>query len=151
MPPRLPAPGPSFLKPLDYRLGDRAFACGVDRPRDMDGWWLALFWVAEGDEVAEFRDLGPRAGPPPGSPLLRLGPAFAGALGGYVLEEDGRQQFRLRLGQPPRDEARPWDVPAAVLVAVRFEPLRAATMRPTELADVVLAAFVRALDSLARP
>lgn len=136
---------------MEFRSGDRRFSLGMDRPREMEGWWLTLLWVAQGDELAEFRDLASTAGPPPGSPLLRLGPAFAGSLSGLILEEDGRQQMRLRLGQLPADEDRPWDAPAAVVAAFRFEPLRAATMRPNELAQAVLTGFQRSLEALARP
>ncbi len=123
----------------------------MDRPREVEGWWLSLLWVAEGGELAEFRDLASSAGPPAGPPLLRLGPAFAGALSGLILEEDGRQQLRLRPGQPPADETRPWEAPLAVLAALRFEPARAATMRPNELGQAVLVAFRRGVEALARP
>ena len=148
---RLPAPGPSFIRELELNVGDRQFWVGMDRPRELEGWWLSLLWVAEGDELAEFRDLAPKAGPPPGPPLLRLGPALAGALSGLILEEDGRQMLRLRPGQPPSDEARPWEAPAAVLAAFRFEPARAATMQPNALAQAVLAGFRRAVEALGRP
>ncbi len=124
----------------------------MDRPRTVsDDWWIALLWVADEGGLATFRDLGPAGGPPPGSPLARLGPALAGGLSGLILEEDGRTQLRLRLGRPPDNEAWPWEAPAAVLLGLRFEPARAATMRATELAAAVLAAFARAVEALARP
>ena len=41
--------------------------------------------------------------------------------------------------------------PLAVRAAFRFEPARAATMRPNELADTVLAAFRRAVEGLPGP
>ena len=85
------------------------------------------------------------AGTPPGSPLLRLGPGLSGTLSGLILEENGRQQLRLRLGQPPRDEEAPWDAPLAVLAGFRFEPARMLAMRDTELALTVLQAFRDAL------
>jgi hypothetical protein len=148
--PRLPAPGPSFLRELELQAGERRFRVGMDRPREVEGWWLTLLWASEDDEIAEFLDFAPSGGPPPGPPLLRLGPAFAGALSGLILEEDGRQQLRLRPGQPPADETRPWEAPVAVLAALRFEPARAATMRETELAAAVLVAFRRAVEALGR-
>jgi hypothetical protein len=42
-------------------------------------------------------------------------------------------------------------MPAVIRAAFKFEPLRAATMRDTELAGSVLTAFRRAVESLARP
>jgi hypothetical protein len=52
---------------------------------------------------------------------------------------------------PADDPARPWRVPAAVRVAFRWEPMRAAAMRPNELAETVLAAFRRSAEALGRP
>jgi len=91
----------------------------------------------------------PTPEPPPGSPLLRLGPALAGTLSGLIMDEGGRQQLRLRLGQPPADETRPWAAPLTVLAGFRFEPARAATMRDSELAGTVLRAFREAILRLA--
>jgi len=45
--------------------------------------------------------------------------------------------------------ADPWSVPAAVLAAFKWEPARAATLRLTELASAVLAAFRGAVGALA--
>lgn len=108
-------------------------------------------WVADGDGVVSFRDLAPVAGPPPDPPLARLGPAVSGALSGLILEDAGRLQVRLGLVMAPDDPMRPWRVPAVVRSAFRFEPARAATMRPGELAETVLAGFVRAIEGLHRP
>jgi hypothetical protein len=52
---------------------------------------------------------------------------------------------------PPDDPERTWRAPLAVRAAFRFEPARAATMPPNELADTVLAAFRRSVEALARP
>jgi len=52
---------------------------------------------------------------------------------------------------PADDPARPWRVPAAVRAAFRFEPMRAAAMRPNELAETVLSAFRRSAEGLGRP
>jgi hypothetical protein len=152
VPDRLPPPGPSFLREHEVRVGDRRLRAGMTRPTDApDGWWLTLLWVADDDGIVSFRDVGPAAGPPPDPPLARLGPAVAGALSGLILEDAGRLQLRLGGLIPPDDAARPWRTPLAVRAAFRFEPARAATMRPNELADTVLAGFRRAVEGLSRP
>lgn len=116
-----------------------------------DGWWLALMWVADEEGVVSFREVGPASGPPPEPPLARLGPALSGALSGFILEDAGRLQMRVALVIPPEDPERTWRAPLAVRAAFRFEPARAATMRPNELADTVLAAFRRSVEALHRP
>jgi hypothetical protein len=123
----------------------------MGRPSDApDGWWLAVLWVADDDGVVSFRDVAPAAGPPPDPPMARLGPSLSGALSGLILEDGGRLQVRVAPVAPPDDEARPWRVPLVVRAAFRFEPARAAAMRPNELAETVLAAFRRAVEGLAR-
>lgn len=112
-----------------------------------DGWWVTLLWCEEAGRLLSFNDLAPDYGVPPGSPLLRLGPGLSGTLSGLVLEEDGRQQLRLRLGQPPADETSPWDASLVVLAGFRFEPARRLAMSDSELARTVLEAF---RDSLKR-
>jgi hypothetical protein len=152
MPERLPAPGPSFLREHEVRVGDRTLRAGMSRPSDApDGWWMAILWVTDDEGVIPFTEVGPAAGPPPDPPLARLGPAISGALSGLILEDAGRLQLRLGTVVPPDDPARPWRTPVAVRAAFRFEPARAATMRPNELADTVLAAFRRAVEGLSRP
>ena len=122
------------------------------RPSDApDGWWLAVLWVTDGSDVISFRDVAPAAGPPPDPPLGRLGPAVSGALSGLILEDDGRLQMRLGYIAPPDDADRPWRSPLAVRAAFRFEPARAAAMRPNELAETVLTGFSRAVEGLHRP
>jgi hypothetical protein len=116
-----------------------------------DGWWLAVMWVADDDGVVSFRDVAPASGPPPDPPLGRLGPALSGALSGLILEDAGRLQMRVGMVVPPDDPERTWRAPLAVRAAFRFEPARAATMPPSELADTVLAAFRRSVEALARP
>jgi hypothetical protein len=115
-----------------------------------DGWWMALMWVVDDEGVVSFRDVAPAAGPPPDAPLGRLGPALSGALSGLILEDAGRLQLRVGALVKPDDPERPWRAPLAVRAAFRFEPARAATMRPNELAETVLAAFRRAVERLAR-
>ncbi len=147
---RLPPPGPSFLREHEVRVGDRELRAGMARPAEADGWWMTLLWVADDDGVVSFRDVAAAAGPPPEPPLARLGPALSGALSGLILEDAGRLQLRVGSLVPPEDPARPWRAPLAVRAAFRFEPARAATMRPNELAETVLAAFRRAVERLGR-
>ena len=116
-----------------------------------DGWWLAILWVVDDEGVATFRDVAPAAGPPPDPPLGRLGPAIGGALSGMILEDAGRLQMRIGLVSPPERPDRPWTAPLAIRAAFRFEPARAAAMRPNELAETVLAGFQRAVEGLHRP
>ncbi len=152
MPDRLPRPGPSYLRELELRIGERRLEVGMGRPTEgPDGWWLGVLWVADADSIVSFAELAPRAGPPPDPPLARLGPSFAGALGGLVREEGGRLAIRLGPVAPPDDPARPWRCPLAVRAAIGLEPMRAATMRPSEVAEAVLVAFRGALDGLSRP
>lgn len=144
--PRLPSPGPSFLKTVEIRPGDHR-RVGMTPPQTIEGWWVTLLWAELDGRLLVFNDLAPDYGTPPGSPLLRLGPGLSGTMSGLVLEEGGRQQLRLRLGQPPEDEEAPWDAPLTVVAGFRFEPARVLTMRDTELAQTVLLAF---RDSLLR-
>ncbi len=123
----------------------------MDRPTIIEGWWLAVCWVADAEGIVSCRAMAPAAGPPPGPPLAQLGPTLSGGLAGFVLEEAGRQQLRLRLPVPAEEEGRPWTAPLIVQVAVRWEPARAATMTEAGLADVALAAFRRAVEATARP
>ncbi len=151
MPERLPAPGPSFLREQELRVGDRALQVGMSRPSmPADDWWTALLWVADGDGLVSFVELAPAAGPPPDPPLARLGPALAGGLSGMILEDAGRLQIRLGLVAPPDAPDRPWRCPAIVRAAFRWEPARAAALRPNALAAEVLTAFRRAIEGLGR-
>lgn len=122
----------------------------MSRPATMDDWWTAMLWVADGSFLVPFVDLAPAAGPPPEPPLARLGPSLAGGLSGLILEDAGRLQIRLGLAVPPADPERPWRCPAIVRAAFRWEPARAASMRPNELAQEVLTAFRRAAEGLGR-
>jgi hypothetical protein len=151
VPDRLPPPGPSFLREQEVRVGDRVLQAGMSRPSDSpDGWWMALMWVTDEEGVVSFRDVAPAGGPPPDPPLGRLGPALSGALSGLILEDAGRLQLRVGGLVAPDDPTRPWRAPLAVRAAFRFEPARAATMRPNELAETVLAAFGRSVERLGR-
>ena len=152
VPEPLPPPGPSFLREQTVRIGDRALRAGMSRPTEApDGWWLAILWVVDDSGVVAFRAVAPDAGPPADPPLARLGPAFSGALSGLILEDGGRLQMRLGLIMPPEIAQRPWLAPLAIRAAFRFEPARAATMRPNELAETVLAGFRRAVEGLHKP
>jgi len=152
VPEPLPPPGPSFVREQTVRIGDRAYRAGMARPTEApDGWWLAVLWVVDDTGVVTFRQVAPDAGPPPDPPLVRLGPGFSGALSGLILEDAGRLQMRIGLIQPAEQPDRPWLAPLALRAAFRFEPARAAAMRPNELAETVLAGFRRAVEGLHRP
>jgi hypothetical protein len=152
VPDRLPSPGPSFLREHALDVGDRHLSVGMSRPTTTDDdWWLAIVWVADPEGIVSFVDLAPAAGPRPEPPLTRLGPSLAGALSGLILEDAGRLCIRLATVVPADDPARPWRVPAAVRAAFRWEPMRAAAMRPYVLAETVLAAFRRSAEALGRP
>lgn len=132
-------------------MGDHAWSVGMGRPSaPADDWWTALLWVADADGLAWFVELAPAAGPPPEPPLARLGPALAGGLSGLILEDAGRLQIRLGLAVPPSDPERPWRSAAVVRAAFRWEPARAAALRPNALAAEVLTAFRRAVEGLGR-
>jgi hypothetical protein len=152
VPDRLPSPGPSFLREHALEARGHRLSVGMSRPTiTEDEWWLAIVWVADADGIVSFVDLAPAGGPRPEPPLARLGPSLAGALSGLILEDSGRLCIRLATVVPADDPARPWRVPAAVRAAFRWEPMRAAAMRPNELAETVLAAFRRAAEGLGRP
>jgi hypothetical protein len=142
--PRLPSPGPSYLREIAIRPGDDR-RVGMSQPLIVEGWWVTMMWCERHGELLVFNDLAPDYGTPPGSPLLRLGPGLSGTMSGLVMEEAGRQQLRLRMGRPPADEEAPWDAPLVVVAGFRFEPARTLTMRDNELAQTVLHAFRDAL------
>jgi hypothetical protein len=151
VPVRLPAPGPSFFREIDISIGDRQFRAGMARPSNgPDDWWLGVLWVVDDEGVVSFSDVAPAAGPPAEPPLVRLGPSIAGGLSGLIREEDGRLAIRLTPVAPPEDPTRPWRCPLAIRAGFKWEPARAATMRPNELAEAVLGAFARGVVSLHR-
>jgi hypothetical protein len=144
----LVAPGPSYLKLLELEPGGDRLV-GMSRPTTLvDEWWVVMLWCERQGNLLSFADLAPDYGIPPGTPLMRLGPGLSGTLSGLVAEEDGRQQLRLRLGQPPADPDAPWLAPLVVVAGFRFEPARVAAMRDNELALTVLTAFRDALHRL---
>lgn len=151
MPERLPPPGPSFLREQELRVGDRLLRAGMGRPSELpDAWYLCVLWIADDEGIVPFAELAPAAGPPPDPPLFRLGPAMTGALSGLIREENGTLAIRLGPIAQPDDPTRPWRSPAAVRAAFGWEPMRAATMRPNELATTVLTAFRRSVEGLGR-
>jgi hypothetical protein len=148
---RLPAPGPSYLRLQPLRVAGAALFAGISRPSTpTEDWWATILWVEGEEGVVSFADLASTAGPPPGSPLERLGPAIAGGLSGLILEDAGRLQLRLGLVISPDDAERPWRCPAIVRAAFRWEPARAAAMRPNDVTSEVLTAFRRAAEGLGR-
>lgn len=124
---------------------------GLTAPSIMDdGWWLTHLWAQDAQGVVSARDAAPASGPPVGPPLLSIGPILAGALAGFIDQEDGRQLIRLRM-PPATDDARPWDRPLLLMTAIRWDPVRGATMRPNELARELLRAFGRAVEGVGAP
>jgi hypothetical protein len=115
-----------------------------------DGWWLTHLWASDADGVVDALAMAPVAGPPPGAPLDAMGPSLAGALAGLLDQEDGRQLIRLRMA-PAADPTRPWARPLLLMTAVRWDPVRSATMRPNELARELLRAFARAVEAAGAP
>jgi len=149
MPDRLPPPGPSFLREQVLHVGDLTWHVGMSRPSvGPDDWWLAVMWVRDEAGIVSFRDAAPAAGPPPEPPLARLGPALSGGLSGLILEDGGRLAIRLGLVASPEAPDRPWRCPLAIRAGFRWEPARAATMPPNQLASEVLTAFRRAVEGL---
>ncbi len=149
---RLPSPGPSYIREEAVRLATRDGASpvtiGLTTPSIMDdGWWLTHLWAQDAHGVVDARDAAPVAGPPPGPPLLAMGPLLAGALAGFIDQEDGRQLIRLRM-PPAADESRPWERPLLLMTAIRWDPVRTATLRPNELARELLRAFGRAVEGV---
>jgi hypothetical protein len=151
VPDRLAPPGLSFLREHDVPIGDRLVRAGMGRPSTgPEDWWLTVLWVVDDEGVVSFAEVAPAAGPPAEPPLARLGPAIAGGLSGLILEEDGRLAIRLTPLVPPDDPMRPWRCALALRAGFKWEPARAATMRPNELAEAVLTAFARGVQSLHR-
>jgi hypothetical protein len=150
--PRIPA-RPSFLRELVVRIGtppELVLRLGMDRPSlSPDGWWTALAWARDDDGIVSCLEVAPRSGPPPEPPLMRMGPAFAGALSGLVAEVDGRQALRLRLPDAEAAE-HPWRRPLILQVALRWDAVRTATMTPNQLAAEALGAFARAVQAAGR-
>lgn len=154
---RMPVPGPSFIREVEVRLrgaagaADRSLEIGMSPPSVMDdGWWLSTLWAADADGVVEAAAVAPLAGPPAGPPLQVIGPSLAGALAGLLGQADGRQLIRLRM-PPAENEARPWERPLILWAAVSWDPIRASTMRPNELARELLRAFARAVEAARSP
>jgi hypothetical protein len=153
---RLPAPGPSFIREESVTLAGRPgeagdVSIGLSAPSVMDdGWWLTHLWAQDTRGVVSARDAAPAAGPPAGPPLLSMGPILAGALAGLIDQEDGRQLIRLRMPPAP-DESRPWERPLLLMTAIRWDPVRSATMRRNELARELLRAFGRAVEAVGSP
>ena len=138
------------MLPAAASSGGHRVRLGMSRPQVLeDGWWGCFLWAADDEGLIDARDAAPRAGPPPESPLQRLGPAFGGALAGFLAEEGGRQCLRLAV-PGAADPARPWSQPLVLRVALKWDALRAATMRPNELAREALEAFGRAIEACAR-
>ena len=146
-----PIPGISFVKEEAVTLRDgEKLSAGMTAPSETDGWWLTNIWVADEGGVVSAMSAAPAAGPPPGAPLHALGPRVAGALSGLIAEEGGRQLIRLRM-PPAQDESRPWERPLICMVAIRWDPVRAALMTKNQLARELLRGFAAAVEAIGRP
>jgi hypothetical protein len=148
----LPVPGISFVKEEAVTLRDgEQLSAGMTVPSVMDdGWWLTNLWVADDEGVVPALLAAPAAGPPPGAPLHAMGPRVAGALSGLIAEEGGRQLIRLRM-PPADDESRLWERPLICMVAIRWDPIRAALMTKNQLARELLRGFAAAVEAVGRP
>ncbi len=93
---------------------------------------------------------GAAGGPAPAPPLQVIGPTLSNALMGLLDQEDGRQLIRMRMGDA-EDEAEPWRRPLMILTALRWDPVRKATLRDDELVAEVMRAFRRAIDVAGAP
>jgi hypothetical protein len=124
---------------------------GMLKPSIMDdGWWLTTLWVEDDEGVVETRAVAPLVGPPPVAPLAVIGPTLSNALMGLLDQQDGRQLIRLRM-PPADDEAELWRRPLIILVAVRWDPVRASTMTTNQLAGELMRAFRNAIDVAGAP
>ncbi len=137
------------MLPRGRAAAARQLNAGLTRPSVTDDWWLTHVWVADDDGVVEATELAPTAGPRPGAPLDYLGPNMAGALAGLIAQEGDRQMLRLRM-PPAEDESRPWQRARVCMLAVKFDPLRAAVMTEEELARELLRGFAAAAEGLSR-
>ena len=123
----------------------------MSKPNKMeDGWWLTTLWAEDDDGIIEARTVAPAAGPPPVPPLQVIGPTLSNALMGLLDQEDGRQLIRMRMA-PAEDEAEPWRRPLMILTAVRWDPVRASTMRDNDFVKELMRAFRRAIDVAGAP
>jgi hypothetical protein len=156
-PARTPSPGPSFARAEPLRLRGPAgepgprVRLGMLRPSVMDdGWWLTTLWAEDDEGVIEARTVAPLAGPPPVAPLQIIGPTLSNALMGLLDQEDGRQLIRLRM-LPADDDAQLWRRPLLILVAARWDPVRASSMTTNQLAGELMRAFRNAIDAAGAP
>ncbi|HUG47122.1 MAG TPA: hypothetical protein VMP67_01795 [Candidatus Limnocylindria bacterium] len=154
---RLPAPGPSFVREEEVVLRGpqggpgRRLRAGMTKPSQTDdGWWLAHLWLADEQGIVDALEIAPAAGPPPGAPLQAIGPRLAGALSGLIAQDQDRQMIRLRM-PPAADESRSWQRPLLCMLAVKWDPVRASTMRDNELSRELLRGFAAALEGVGRP
>jgi len=153
----MPSPGPSFARAEPIRLkgpggslGPRV-RLGMTKPTVMvEDWGVFTLWAEDDGGVLECRTVAPASGPPPAAPLQVIGPTLANSLMGLLDQEDGRQLIRMRMAEVD-DEADPWSRPLMILTAVRWDPVRRATMRDNELVAEMMRAFRRAIDVAGAP
>ena len=152
---RLPLPGTSFIKERPMIIEGRAqgeIRAGSTQPSTLpDGWWIALFWVQDGEGVVSCREVAPLAGPPPVTPLERYGVLMTNGLGDLLAVEEGRSCLKLRLVGEAAQSSEPWRRPLVLQVAAKWDPMRIATMTEAKVAEAALDAFTRAIEVAHRP
>ena len=152
---RLPLPGTSFIKERPMIIEGRAqgeIRAGSTQPSTLaDGWWIALFWVQDGEGVVSCREVAPLAGPPPVTPLERYGVLMTNGLGDLLAVEEGRSCLKVRLAGEAADPREPWRRPLALQIAAKWDSLRVATMTESKVAQAALDAFARAVEVANKP
>ena len=153
----MPSPGPSYVREETLRLRAASgqgpeIRLGMTAPERHGGRLVADPPVGGGRRRRGRLARRWRRSPArhPGRRWPTIGPSLAGALAGFLDQEDGRQLIRLRM-PPAADEARPWERPLVLMTAVRWDPVRAATLRPNELARELLRAFARSVEAAGSP
>jgi hypothetical protein len=154
---RMPSPGPSFARAEPIRLHGTAdelgprIRLGMTKPTILeDGWWVFTLWAEDDEGVIEARAIAPAAGPPPTPPLQVIGPTLSNALMGLLDQEGDRQLIRMRMAEA-EDQAEPWRRPLMMLMAVRWDPIRASTTSTNEFVRELMRAFRRAIDVAGAP
>ena len=151
VPSNLPPLGPSFTKDEPIGGRDGQFQAGMTAPSVTDdGWWLAHLWVADDGGIVQASNWHPWRGRRRAHPSPRSGRGWPGRSSGLIAEEDGRQLIRLRM-PAAADETRPWQRPMLVMLAIRWDPVRATVMSRNQLAHELIVGFASAVEALAGP
>ena len=151
MSPRLSPPAASFIREHEVRIGDLRLRAGIDRPTEIEGWWLAVLWVVDDEGIVPCR----LVAPPPARRRIPRTLAWDRSSRAACPASSWRTKNASSCASAcrcrPMSPIDPWSAPLVVQLAVRWEPARAAAMTPSKLADVALAAFRRAVEAASRP